>query len=340
MTIKDLARETGYSVGTISRALNNHPNVSDTARKTIMEAVERHDFILNTNAKILKQQQSGIIIAVVKGNSNELFAVMLEHIQVQLMRTEYTLITEFMDEDDNEVLRARQLILDKKPLGILFLGGNNKNFLESFWKITVPCVLVTNNGEKLPFRNLSSVSTNDCLAARCAVDYLMENGHTRIALVGGTSASDTSCLRRKGWEEAHRARGMMEKERGPIAEGRYSYQSGYQTMDRLLKDGVAVTAVFAMADVMAIGAISAICDNHLRVPEDISVIGFDGIQIGKYYCPKLTTIEQNAEQLAKRSCEIIIECIEQGAEARHELVPFHLKRRQSVRKLGGQKISL
>lgn len=333
MTIKDLARETGYSVGTVSRVLNNHPNVSEAARQTIMEAVERYDFILNTSAKNLKQQQSETIVTIVKGKSNELFASMLEYLQSLFAGTKYTLITEFMDEDDNEVLLARQLCMDKKPMGLLFLGGNNKNFQEDFDKINVPGVLVTNDASELPFENLSSVSTNDCLAARCAVNYLMENGHTRIALIGGSSISDTSRLRHKGWQEAHLQRGISLTECGPYISGRYSFKSGYEAMDQLLSHGTKITAVFAMADVMAIGAISAIYDYGLRVPEDISVVGFDGIQIGEFYCPKITTIEQNAEQLAKRSYEMIVECIEQGTPARHEYVPFRLKCRQSVKKL-------
>ncbi len=333
MTIKDLARETGYSVGTVSRVLNNHPNVSENARQTIMEAVERYDFILNTSAKNLKQQQSETIVTIVKGKSNELFASMVEYIQSLFAGTKYTLVTEFMDEDDNEVLLARQLCMDKKPMGLLFLGGNNKNFQEDFDKINVPSVLVTNDASELEFENLSSVSTDDCLAARCAVNYLMENGHTKIALIGGTSISDTSRLRHKGWQEAHLQRGIGTEEWGPYISGRYSFKSGYEAMDQLLSHGTKVTAVFAMADVMAIGAISAIYDYGLRVPEDISVIGFDGIQIGEFYCPKITTVEQNIEQLAKRSYEMIVECIEQGTPARHEYVPFRLKCRQSVKKL-------
>lgn len=333
MTIKDLARETGYSVGTVSRVLNNHPNVSENARRTILEAVERHDFILNTSAKNLKQQQSETIATIVKGKSNELFASMVEHIQSLFAGTKYTLVTEFMDEDDNEVLLARQLCMDKKPMGILFLGGNNKNFQEDFDKINVPCVLVTNDASELMLENLSSVTTDDCLAARCAVNYLMENGHRKIALIGGTSLSDTSRLRHKGWQEAHLQRGIDLSESGPYISGRYSFKSGYEAMDQLLSHGVKVTAVFAMADVMAIGAISAIYDYGLRVPEDISVVGFDGIQIGEYYCPKITTIEQNAGQLAKRSFEMIVECIEHGAPARHEYIPFRLKCRQSVKKI-------
>ncbi len=333
MTIKDLARETGYSVGTVSRVLNNYPNVSRNARQVILDAVERHDFIVNTSAKNLKQQQSETIVAVVKGTSNELFAKMLEHIQLMLAGTRYTLATEFIDEDDDEVAHARQLCKDKKLLGILFLGGNNRNFCAGFDRIHVPCVLVTNDASNLEFENLSSVATNDCMAARCAVNYLMENGHTKIALIGGTPESDTSFLRHQGWEEAHRQRGMDPKDGGPYISGRYSFQSGYEAMDQLLSSGAKITAVFAMADVIAIGVISAIYDYGLKVPEDISVVGFDGIPIGEFYCPKITTIEQNIEQLAKKSCEMIVDCIEQGAPARHEYIPFRLKCRQSVKKL-------
>ena len=331
MTIKDLAKETGYSLGTVSRVLNNHPNVSEKARETIMEAVNRHGFILNTSAKNLKQQQSETIACIVKGTSNELFAAMLEQIESLFKGTRYTLVTEFMDEEDNEVLRARQICLDKKVMGIMFLGGNNRNFAEDFEKISVPCVLVTNDGKDLKFDNLSSVTTDDCAAACCIVDYLIANGHKKVALIGGTIGSDTSCLRRDGWRLAHEKRGIPESEMAPHIPGRYSFKSGYHAMNQLLDRGVKVSAVFAMADVMAIGAISAITDRGLRVPEDISVAGFDGIEIGAYFCPKITTIEQNVVELAGRSVQMLMECIENGAHAKHETVNFSLNRRQSVK---------
>lgn len=333
MTIKDLARETGYSVGTISRVMNNHPNVSEKARKTILEAVERSGFILNNSAKNLKQQHSESIIAIVKGNSNDLFAKMVESLQALFQEKKYTLVTDFIDEEGNEVLRARQLCRDKKPQGILFLGGNSKNFEEEFDKIEIPCVLVTCSGTKLPFQNLSSVSTDDYRAAKCAVDYLLDCGHKNIALIGGYSSSDPGCLRQRGWEEAYKDRGLDPGKYGIRVDGRFCYQSGYEALKQILDRGVKVSAVFAMADVLAIGAISAIQDYGLRVPEDISVIGFDGLQIGEYYCPKLTTIEQNVEQLAKRSYEMLVECIEEGTPARHETVPFRLNLRQSVKKI-------
>ena len=114
MTIKDLSAQTGYSVGTISRVLTNQPNVSEKARKAILEAAESCGFQLNSNAKQLKQQQSNLILAVVKGTSNQFFAGLVESVQKRLAETPHPLVVDYMDEDDNEVRRAIQLCREKK----------------------------------------------------------------------------------------------------------------------------------------------------------------------------------------------------------------------------------
>ena len=131
MTIKDLAEKSGYSVATVSRVLNNHPNVSDKAREEINRLVKESGFQINTNAQQLKQHANSILV-VVKGTSNEMFAEMIETIQALIDKTHYPLYVDYMDEDNNEVLRAIQLCREKKPLGILFLGGNSQNFLRDF----------------------------------------------------------------------------------------------------------------------------------------------------------------------------------------------------------------
>ena len=117
-----------------------------------------------------------------------------------------------------------------------------------------------------------------------------------------------------------------------VAYGRnlYSYDGGYQAMQELLLQKADITAVFAMADVRAIGAIRALRDVGLRVPEDISVFGFDGLQIGSYFLPKLTTVHQSVELLADRAAKFLVENIEKGVRARHENVPFTMDLRESV----------
>ena len=116
MTIKDLSAQTGYSVGTISRVLNNQPNVSQKARETILRAASECGFQLNANAKQLKQQHSNSILVLVKGTQNKVFALLVESIQARIAQTKYSLIVVYLDEDENEVLRAVQLCREKKTL--------------------------------------------------------------------------------------------------------------------------------------------------------------------------------------------------------------------------------
>ena len=132
MTIKDLAAQTGYSVGTVSRVLNNQPHVSELARELILNAAADSGFQLNTNAKQLKQQHSNSILVICKGNANELFDALLVAIQARIAQTSYTLSVDYIDEIENEVRRAVQLCLEKKPLGILFLGGQPGAFSGGF----------------------------------------------------------------------------------------------------------------------------------------------------------------------------------------------------------------
>lgn len=336
MTIKDLAEKTGYGVATISRVLNNHPNVSDKARRTIMQAVEESGFHLNVNAKQLKQQHATSLLVVVKGTSNELFNEMIEAIQSQVAKAQYPLHVDYMDEDANEVLRAVQLCREKKPLGILFLGGNMGNFLSDFDKIDIPCVLVTNDASDLPFSNLSSVYTDDRQAARCAMDSLIALGHRKFAVVGGDrEISDTSRLRYEGCQLSFQKYGIEFDPDLDYQGVRFSYQDGYNATQKLLSSGRSFTALFAEADVMAIGAIRALRDNGLRVPEDVSVMGFDGLPLGSFLVPQLSTIAQSAKLLAQRSVEILIDRVTNGGEAVHESVPFTLFQRESTRRIDG-----
>ena len=183
ITIKDIAREAGYAVGTVSRVLNNHPDVSQTAREKIMEVVEKHHFELNKNAKHLKQQTSKGIAIIIKGSQNMLFASIVEQMQGMLTDKSLDCLVYYINETENEVETAVRLCAERRPAGIMFLGCNMQYFRDRFAAITVPCVLVTNSAKSLDFLNLSkSQSLFERKNPRIlpAAEYIKKNYDTKI----------------------------------------------------------------------------------------------------------------------------------------------------------------
>lgn len=325
MTIKDIAKESGYAVGTVSRVLNDQPGVSEKAKVRIMEVVDKYQFRLNSNAKLLKQQSTDSVAIIIKGNKNMLFAGLVEILQGLIKDKSYTSLVYYINEDGNEVEQAMQICRDIKPLGILFLGSNKENFREKFEYVDVPCVLVTNSAEGLDFENLSSVCINDENAAKTAIEYLITLGHKKIAVLGGEMQHSTPAKARyEGCLAAFVANGIDFEPDKYYESDYFTMEGGYHAMKRLLQKTTDFTAVFAMSDVTAMGAIRAICESGKRVPEDISVIGFDGIEIGQYIVPRLTTIRQPDERIAERVVDILLKQISGEGTVIHEQTTFTL----------------
>ena len=319
MTIKDIARESGYAVGTVSRVLNNHPDVSEKARERILAVVAKNGYTQNANAKNLKQSVNRSLLVLVKGVRNELFAALVEQLQ------------DYFDEDTDEVQRAITLCAEKKPQGILFLGGNADNFKRSFGRITLPAVLVTSPAEGLDYPNLSSVTTDDFEASVQAVRVLLEYGHRHIAIIGGRpSFSDVSGQRFAGGRAAFVQSGLPAENLVEYGEAHFCYEEGYQAMHHVLEEHPEITAAYAIADVVAIGAMRAAQDAGRTVGKDLSIIGFDGLALGEYLTPRLATIRQSVERLAREATGTLLDAIENGAPARRVTVPFTVISGESV----------
>ena len=224
MTIVDIAKEAGYSVSTVSRVLNGRRDVSEEARDRIMRIVEAYQFVPNNNAKHLKQTVSQSILILVKGTSNMLFTNIIEVIQDTIEGSDYSLRVHYLDEDADEVKEAVRMCREHKPMGILFLGGNIQYFHEEFELVNVPCVLVTDRADKLGFRNLASVSTDDMAAAEMAVDYLFDHGHRDIAVIGGDMALSSPSKYRKAGAKRSFIKHGCEFEEESYAVARFSYE--------------------------------------------------------------------------------------------------------------------
>lgn len=335
MTIKDIARMSGCGVATVSRVLNGYPDVSEETRRRVMAIVEEQGFQPNTNAKHLKQQSSSSVAIIVKGTMNLLFADLVERIQLLLTAADQEMTVHYLEEEEDEVAYAVRLNRERRPKGFLFLGGDLEQFCAELSPIHVPCVLLTNTAGELGIPNLSSFTTDDARAAEQVIDLLAERGHTHIGILGGNwSCTQISYNRLTGCQTACRRWGIeLDLERQCEA-CRYTMPDAYTATQRLMERCPDLTAIFALADVMAIGVIRALRDMGKRVPEDISVVGYDGTVTGQYSVPRLTTVQQDTQRLAERGVETLLQGIRKsGSPAVHELIPFRLLAGESVARL-------
>lgn len=331
MTIKDIARLSGYGVGTVSRVLNNHPDVSEKARAKIMEVVEANDFQPNSNAKHLKMQASSSIHIIVKGTKNFLFADIVEQMQDLFLSNGEETSLHYLDEEANEVKYAIQLCKERNPKGIAFLGANLEYFRNDFKDINIPCVIVTNSASELPFRDLSSVTTCDEEASYAAIDYLASRGHRHIGVIGGTlSGSQISRRRLSGARKAFEKNHLPFDQELQYQTCRFSMEAGYEAAKKLIDRMPEVTAIFSTSDVVGMGVLRAIHDMGKKVPEDISVIGYDGVEISNYCNPRMTTIVQDTRKLAQTGVDLLLQRIDRPYDAVHYVTPFRLLERESV----------
>lgn len=334
MTIKDIARLSGCGVATVSRVLNNHPDVSQETRRKVLAVVEEHGFQPNNNAKHLKQQAGTSIAVIVKGTQNMLFADLVERLQALLREAGRDVSVYYLDEDADEVAYAVQMCRERKPAGILFLGGDRELFSREFGDVAIPCVLLTNIAGDLGFDNLSSITTDDREASRQAVHFLAGRGHRHIGMLGGNwSCFQIGHSRFLGCVQACEELGLPFDGERQCEPCRYSLADGYTAARRLLERCPELTAIFAVSDVTAMGAIRALRDLGKRVPEDVSVMGYDGIAIADFLVPRLTTVRQNTQHIAERGVDVLLRNIERSCQPLHEVVPFQLIEGESVARL-------
>ena len=334
-TIKDIARLSGYSIGTVSRVINNHADVSDAARAKITQVIQETGFQPNTNAKYLKLAGSSPVTILVKGTKNFFLETILEDIQELMKKNGEPVTVVFLDELSNEVETAAQIASERKPKGLIFLGANLDYLRQSFGNIKIPAVLVTGNASELGFENLSSFSTDDYEASKAAVGVLLNAGHTNIGIVGGSNLNihgSIGTIRLMGGMDALKKRDItfdMERSYEP---SRFSSEDGYRAAKKLLEREKGITAIFALSDTIAIGTMRAAKDLGLRIPEDLSIIGFDGIEYTKYSVPRLATVRQSSSLLAQKSVDDLLLRMNYSRKAVHEVIPFKVEPGESIQK--------
>ena len=337
MTIKDIARLSGVSVSTVSRVLNNRPDVSEESRRRVRSVIENASYIPNNTARDLVKTKSDTIGLVVRGVSNPFYIDIITAIEKKIEQAGYTMVMRQIASDADEIQCGAEMEREKRLLGIVFLGGCQDYTPERLKVLNVPfvCCSYSNKYGTLDGEQYSSVSIEDQDEAYRAVDILIKNGHRRIAaLVSATDDGSISQLRYQGYLKALEDNGIEPDSELIIETDGFSITDAYKAMENRLDNGkVDFTALFTIADVMAMGAMRALRERGKKVPEDCSVIAIDGIAMSEYIHPMLSTLCQPVEEMGQRSVDILLDMIEGRSGNRHVVLPTCFREGSSICKL-------
>ena len=324
----------------MSRAINNHPDISPKTKQKITDAIQEYGYIPNNSARNLRRIDGKCIAVVVKGVSNPLFADAVQIMEEEIKKRKYSMVIRYVNFDEYEVDVAIELAKEKKLAGVIFLGGYFVREKEKLQKLRVPFVLSTAgyNVDRISSEEYSVFCVDDEKEGYRMTDYLIRLGHKKIAVLSG-KPDDASIgkLRLKGYKIALKEHGITLDE-GLILHMKrdirfYSMENGYRMTQELLESGKEFTCIFAFSDAMAIGACRAIAEAGKKVPDDYSVAGFDGIEMGTYYTPKLTTIKQPIREIARGSVTMLFEIVDKKSENVSRIFPCELLEGESTKQM-------
>lgn len=329
-TIKDIAKKAGVSVTTVSRVLNKRPDVNQATREKVERVMAECRFVGNANARGLKQPDGDLIAIILRGRDNPFLNSLAEAMLAHTQGLKAAFLTEFVDEQADEFQAAVRLSHEKRVKGFIFVGGRIDARADVLQDMDAPMVFTTISAQNAAFPRASSVYIDDRAMGRAAMQTLLDAGHERISIFGGIRQGDDGFAKRyAGAIDALNAAGIpFDEER--FVQTRFSMSGAYDTAQAFFAAKTDTTAVFAMSDTVAMGVIRALKDMGRSVPQDVSVVGYDGIEMGKYFIPRLTTIEQPVDDIARESVQILMDMLENDAPPRHIIVNARLVQRESV----------
>lgn len=340
VNIKDIAKLAGVGTSTVSRVLNKQGDVKKETREKILKIIKEYNYIPNNSARNLKRTASKAIGVLVKGIYNPFFSKIVRAIEEEIAHQKYSMILHYNSKDannDGEV--AIQLIKEKKLAGLICLGGDYENLnLKQIEDLETPVVLcstmVSAVGNKKVF---SSVNIDDAIASEMAVKEIIKCGHKKIGMIRLREDDYSVCQYRLiGYKNALESYGLTYNE-DYIEIGDYTFETGYRAMNKLLNKNLGLTAVFVSTDLMALGAARAAMEKGLNVPEELSIVGFDGIEFTEYFMPSISTVRQPVQEMGVKSVEILFDVLSNDGEHRHIIFDTEFLHRESLRKIGGEK---
>lgn len=330
VTIKDIAKAAGVSVTTVSRVINQKPDVNPETRKRVEEMMATHRFVVNDYARSLKQLERDMVAVILRGHRNAFFNALSEAILDRAGDTNAHYLLTYIDERADEFQEAIRLITQKRVGGVIFVGSRIDDRSRQLADVTCPMVFATVNAENSCLPHVSSVSIDDRKMGQQVAEALLERGHRKIAVFGGSPVEGDSLSQRyQGVLDAYLNHGLH-YDPSRYVETRFSYHGAYDAARALFTSKPDTTAAFAMSDIVAMGVIRALQDLGKKVPQDVSVIGFDGIEATGFYTPRIATVEQPVEQIADAAVQVLANMMAKRTRPHHVTVQANLVLRESL----------
>jgi DNA-binding LacI/PurR family transcriptional regulator len=305
--LKDIARELGVSVATVSRALADSPEVSAETRERVWATAEALDYVPNLMARSLRSRRSKVIGVIVENVSHEFGAQIVRGIHDQLLRSGYQMLLSSAGSDPDDERTGVAMLLERSVDGLIVADAVHhlaEGPAPELENSQVPLVYIN---RRLTMPGAASyVEPDDVHGGYVATEHLLGHGHRRIAYIAGPPAWQPSWDRLEGYRRALADYGLPYDE-SLIAWGDWSLDSGYATTSALLDRESPPSAIFVANDVMAAGAIDAARERDLTLPDELALVGYDGREMSRYLRPALTTVTKPTYELGRAAASLLID---------------------------------
>ncbi len=302
--IYDVAKRAGVSPSTVSRVLSRPDVVSIRTRLRVLQAVDLLGYIPNSTAKNLRTSRTGKLLVTVPDISNPFFSLILQGIEDAALRDDYAVLVGDTQHDERREQRYAMMLNSKGADGLIFLGHRLPPAAAALARAAAPrCAPIVNGCEFNPRLGIPSVHIDNARAAADAMHLLYDLGHVRIGIVTGPLASPLSRDRLRGAATTARKRGAEDL---IVVGGDFSVESGTAAAQRLLTGPRPPTAIFCFNDEMAIGVLEYARHTRIRVPRELSVVGFDDIRFARYTEPPLTTVAQPMRAIGEGTVRLLL----------------------------------
>lgn len=324
MTIRELARICGVAVSTVSRAMNDRSDVNPETRNRIRAAAEEHGYVPNVSARRLKISSTQTISVIIQGELGQLLIEVLENLEKLFAEAGFETILTHIAKSQADAESVERIVRGGKFSGVVFLGRYGSADRESaallsrrLAEIELPMVFCTTPDFSGTDALHSSISVDDHTGVYELTSHLIAQGHRKIAFVGSGDEHDREhawALRLAGYQTALIDADIALDKRllipSQVTDKLYTMKNGYESTKQWLASapaGLPATAILAVSDAVAVGAARALNEAGFRIPDDCSLVGFDGLDIANFYVPRITTVAQPITEIAKSTARVLLE---------------------------------